>query len=350
MTIDVLDRLPPTSLLKALFRDFPSPHQLLSQAEHLNPKHQTHYFNWGRNALFWLIKAAKWPKVAVPDFTCPVVVEAITQAGAQPIFLPTSPHTLLLDLDGLKKTRPAPALIAVHTHGLVENITAIRKILPDTHIVEDCATALFSRFGNHLVGRRGDSVLFSLYKQVNGLNGALLTTNLKFSRYQQPEPSLFQYRRLILNTAGPWQWYLNHLRRRQKHQLRRFPFTANKSASDLARRLFSFNLTRAEASAQKIQSLLPVYHERAQSLTVINPISIDIKTQPHLYRYPILLKQNRDEILLKLRSQGVFVDALWDDSYGDSPISRSILTLPIKSTYTPEIINQLFNQLQQVML
>lgn len=347
MTLDVLDRLPITTLFQAAWRRLPSPQQLLIDARHLNSKHHFYYFSWGRHALYWLIKTAGWPQVAVPDFTCPVVVDAITAAGAQPVFLKTNPHTLLLDLDSLPRVAKVPALIAVHTHGLVENLTAIKKLLPHIHIIEDCATALFSQFGSHaLVGRRGHSVLVSLYKQVNGLNGALLTTSLDLTRYSQPEPAFSYWQRLFLRLDAPWQWYFDRCRRRQKHQLRRLPFIADQAAADLSRRLFSLNFIAAEKSAAQIQTLIPFYQQHAQSLTHVDTITIDKHTWPNLYRYPLLLKNNRDQVLLRLRSRGIFVDALWDDAYGDSEIARRILTLPIKPHYTPAHLARLFTALE----
>ena len=347
MTLDVLDRLPVTTLFQAAWRRLPSPQQLLIDAHHLNSKHHFYYFSWGRHALYWLIKTAGWPQVAVPDFTCPVVVDAITAAGAQPVFLKTDPHTLLLDLDSLSPAAKVPAIVAVHTHGLVENITAIKKLLPHIHIIEDCAPALLSRQGNHLVGRRGHSVLVSLYKQVNGLNGALLTTSLNLTRYSQPEPALSYWRRLLLRLDGPWQWYFDRRRRHQKHQLRHLPFVTDQAAADLSRRLFSLNFTAAEKSAAQIQALIPFYQQHTQSLANVEAITIDKHTWPNLYRYPILLKNNRDQVLLRLRSQGIFVDALWDDAYGNSEITPHILTLPIKPEYNQAIINQLFTALEQ---
>lgn len=349
MTFDVLDRLHLPDLFQAALRQFPAPDQLLHQVHHLSPKHQIYYFDWGRNALYWLIKTANWQTVAMPDFTCPVVIEAVTAAGAKPLFLKTDPTTLLLDQTKLKAASSAQAIIAVHTHGLVEDIRAIRHALPGTHIIEDCATALFSQAGINFVGRQGDSVLISLYKQVNGLNGAILTTKLKVDRYRQREPAIFQWKRLFLHTSGPWQWYLNRLRRYSPQQLRRFPFTANLSPSDLARNLFSLNFDSAREAFEKIQTLIPIYQKLTSSLPQVNPVVINPKTRPHLYRYPILI-DHRDDVLLKLRSQRIFIDALWYDSYGNSEIAKRILTLPIKPHYTPSHVSQLFNALEQAML
>lgn len=111
--------------------------------------------------------------------------ETISQVGAKPVFVDIDPIYYSLDENLLEKaiTPRTKAVIAVHLHGQMCNITAIAAICKKhgLYLIEDCAQSHFSAAQNQLAGTFGIAGSFSFYPGKNlgayGDAGGIITNN-----------------------------------------------------------------------------------------------------------------------------------------------------------------------------
>lgn len=110
--------------------------------------------------------------------------ETITQAGATPVFVDMDEY-FSIDASKIEEkiTSKTKAIIPVHLHGQMAEITKIKAIC-DKHelfLIEDCAQSHFSEFEGVLAGNTGDAGTFSFYPGKNmgayGDAGCVITNN-----------------------------------------------------------------------------------------------------------------------------------------------------------------------------
>ena len=124
----------------------------------------------GRAALLLILLTLKRQsnrqKVILPAYTCPTVVQAISQAGLHPLFCDLDPSTLGFDREQLKPllTEKVLAIIPTHLYGLVEEIKDLIEMCSylGIHIIEDAAQAFGAFSSGQSVGCSGDFGFFSL--------------------------------------------------------------------------------------------------------------------------------------------------------------------------------------------
>src|SRR3989338_8132918 len=110
----------------------------------------------GRTSLYIILKSLELPEgsgVGVPLFCCPVVFEAIHEAGLVPVFIDINIDDYCISASDLqKKIDSISAIIVVHLFGHPANMDAISSICRSIPIVEDCAHALFSKYKGKSIG------------------------------------------------------------------------------------------------------------------------------------------------------------------------------------------------------
>lgn len=97
--------------------------------------------------------------------------ETIGQTGAKPIFVDIDPTYLSMDVTQLEQkiTPQTKAVIAVHLHGQMADIEAIKNIC-DKHelfLIEDCAQSHLSEANGKIAGTIGTAGSFSFYPGKN---------------------------------------------------------------------------------------------------------------------------------------------------------------------------------------
>jgi perosamine synthetase len=101
-------------------------------------------------------------RIGVPLFCCPVVFSAITMAKCVPCFIDIDSRSFCVSTEDLDKKSPQlDALIVVHMFGNVCDMKAIRAIMQNKPIIEDCAQSLGSKLDGRPVGAHGDVAAFS---------------------------------------------------------------------------------------------------------------------------------------------------------------------------------------------
>ncbi len=122
-------------------------------------------------------------EVIVPSLTYISSVNAIVYVGAIPIFIDSLPDTWQMDPTDLKRkiTARTKAVMAVHLYGHPCEIETIDEICKANglFLIEDCAEALGSKFGDTHVGTFGDISTFSFYgnKTITTGEGGMVVTN-----------------------------------------------------------------------------------------------------------------------------------------------------------------------------
>jgi len=118
--------------------------------------------------------------VAVSVYSCVTVFEAITAAELKCVFIDVDPATYSFDMDSLReKSSQYDAAILIHTFGFPGDITAVKQILSDRPVIEDCSHAFGSMSPNGYVGLNGVAGIFSFnyHKPVSAGGGGLLVVN-----------------------------------------------------------------------------------------------------------------------------------------------------------------------------
>lgn len=119
----------------------------------------------GRASLFAILSALELPQgasVGVPLFCCPVVFDAIRQAGFSPRFLDSKRDDPNVSADDLRRKRAGlAAVIAVHMFGNPCDVEAIVAAANPIPVIEDCAQSIFSTYMGRPTGLLGTASFFS---------------------------------------------------------------------------------------------------------------------------------------------------------------------------------------------
>jgi dTDP-4-amino-4,6-dideoxygalactose transaminase len=166
---------------------------LVSKRSNILPPSQELYFLSDNDNTFWLngattalsimLKALDLPAgsgIGVPVYTCVAVFEAIASAGLRCVFIDIDPETFGFDIKSLKSRREQfAAVIMVHTFGFAGDIKAIKEVVGDMPIIEDCSHALYCFRNNQHVGLQGIAGVFSfnINKPLSAGGGGLLIVN-----------------------------------------------------------------------------------------------------------------------------------------------------------------------------
>jgi len=124
-------------------------------------------------------------EVIVPAMTFIATAEAVTMAGAVPVFVDIDPETYNINLDkiGAAVTEKTKAIIPVHLCGRAVDMTRLMEIAHKygLAVIEDCAQAAGAEWDGRPVGTFGNTGCFSFYPSKNlgayGDGGAVVTDN-----------------------------------------------------------------------------------------------------------------------------------------------------------------------------
>ncbi|MBX5483739.1 MAG: DegT/DnrJ/EryC1/StrS aminotransferase family protein [Myxococcaceae bacterium] len=155
-----------------------------------------HWFYFARNAVWLTVKmfGLEGGEVLVPAYHHGVEIEALVDAGAQPVFYRVGP-TWEADLTDIERriTPRTRALYVTHYAGFPQPVREM-KALAERHglpLIEDCALSLLSADGDVKLGTVGDVGIFCLYKTLPTPNGGALVVNgeRRYSIPRLPAPN-----------------------------------------------------------------------------------------------------------------------------------------------------------------
>jgi dTDP-4-amino-4,6-dideoxygalactose transaminase len=345
-----------------------SPYHFLKKELNISSVWQENYFNWGRNALYYLFKSLPFKTITLPAFTCSTLTQAAELAGKKVILTEIDMETFNLDLE--KIPSQTECLVVVHTFGNPVNLREIRNKFrrgrtgKKLFIIEDCAHALFSKINNVFVGNEGDALLFSLYKQVPNINGSLLLTKEKLINKQNKEANFKYLKRLLVKIAGFHQYFLNF--RRQEYLPRIEPQALKPDKpSNLVFNLFTKGFRQLEKEIEGRRKMASWYYQEVKKSKFIIPQKSETNSRPSYYHFVIRLipelASYREKIVLKLRKRNIFVDRLWyqapiiQEKYKSFQkkcpqallLTKTVINLPIYANYTKSDVHELFKRLDK---
>ena len=119
----------------------------------------------GRTSLYAILKSLELPvgaKVGVPLFCCPVVFNAICQAGLSPRFIDSNTDDCNISVADLRRKRADLAgVVAVHMFGNPCDMDAIVAVADTTPVIEDCAQSILSIYRGKRTGLLSTASFFS---------------------------------------------------------------------------------------------------------------------------------------------------------------------------------------------
>jgi dTDP-4-amino-4,6-dideoxygalactose transaminase len=129
-------------------------------------------------------------EVIVPANTFFATAEAVSTAGATPVFVDADPVSYTIDVNRIEAaiTERTRAIIPVHLYGQAADLDAIFEIAArhDLAVVEDAAQAHGAHYKGRRVGARGRANCFSFYPGKNlgayGEGGAVVTDDAEVAR------------------------------------------------------------------------------------------------------------------------------------------------------------------------
>lgn len=148
--------------------------------------------NSGTDALFFTLKALnikEGDKVIIPVNTFMATAEAISQIGAEPLFVDVDDRTYNMNTnydvmsDLIRKDNTIKAIIPVHLYGQPAELDFLKSVLNPSkiHVIEDACQAHGAAYKNQRVGSISKATAFSFYPGKNlgafGDGGALVTND-----------------------------------------------------------------------------------------------------------------------------------------------------------------------------
>jgi perosamine synthetase len=122
-------------------------------------------------------------EVIVPTLTYVASVNAITYAGATPVFADSLPDTWQIDPQDIERkiTPRTKAILVVHLYGHPCEMSAIMDLAlkHNLFVIEDCAEAFGSKYKDSFVGNFGHISTFSFFgnKTITTGEGGMVVTN-----------------------------------------------------------------------------------------------------------------------------------------------------------------------------
>jgi len=236
----------------------------------------------GSSALITALLASKVPKgsdVIMPAICCPAVLFAIQLAGFTPVLADVSLDDYSMNVPQVKSaiTENTTAIIAVHSYGHYCQIDELEIYAKHNNLIliEDACLAMGGTYKGKPLGSFGDIsiISFGYDKTINCNYGGLLTTN-NHSYYSN-----------ALNTINNNEF---------------FAFTPSESQINE----LDIKLSQLVSSISKRQENTRTCHTLLQNENIIKlPYNDDIT----YWRYPLLIKNNRDELVKKAQSQGITI-------------------------------------------
>lgn len=296
--------------------------------------------------------------IGVQPFTCSSVLSAIKKAGFNILFIDIDPDFRLSHNDLLLKSQKIEALIVTHTFGFPEDTEALKLILGNKPVIEDCAQAFLSEFKGSPVGLSGDAGVFSLgYGKLFGIgsggfivcrNSAIHTKLMKLEEKLQYPSNMFVFKdRLKSLVLGVF--YKSKVYSTLTYPIKNRFRKNNTGIQEYPKCEQQLSVSRIELFTKRFGDNLHMIHNQKKNgrllLSLIKPQFNSIHqlddSSPNFFLVPLQVK-NRDLIIAHLLRKGIeagkhFSNAVhWVKAHGyiegECPVfervAGEIITLP----------------------
>lgn len=254
--------------------------------------------------------------------------EAITQTGAEVVFVDCHPDTCNIDVNLIedKITEKTKAVIPVHLYGQPADMDSIGAIAKkyNLKIIEDAAQAHGAEYHGEKVGTLGDAACFSFYPGKNlgayGDAGAIVTNN----------PEIAEKCRMIANHGR-----LN----KYDHEFE----GVNSRLDGIQAAVLGVKLNRLEDWTEKRRRNAYYYNECLEGTSVIIPAEVDnISAVYHLYviRVPMEIRANlQNHLKGKGVSTGIHYPIALPNLQAYQYLGHNSSDFPVASKYQNQILS-----------
>jgi dTDP-4-amino-4,6-dideoxygalactose transaminase len=227
-------------------------------------------------------------EVVVPSHTFFATAEAVALAGATPVFVDVDPVTRCLSAETALPaiTEQTRALIAVHMHGQVAEMTALRDLTRrrGVALIEDAAQAHGADYAGRRAGGLADIACFSFYCSKNlgafGEAGAVTTD----------DPTLAERVRILRDHGS---------RTRYHHDA----IGMNARLDEVQAAVLRVKLPYLDGWNERRRRLAALYDDALRGTPVEAPATVE--PARHVYHHYAVLAPRRDELAAYLRDRGI---------------------------------------------
>jgi dTDP-4-amino-4,6-dideoxygalactose transaminase len=245
----------------------------------------------GTDALHLAVRAlgiGPGDEVVVPAHTFFATAEAVALAGATPVFADVDPVTRCLSADTAAQAigQRTRALIAVHIHGQVAEMAALRDLARrrGLALIEDAAQAHGAEYAGRRAGALADVACFSFYCSKNlgayGEAGAVTTD----------DPALAERVRMLRDHGS---------RQRYRHDL----IGLNARLDEMQAAVLRVKLPHLDAWNERRRRLARLYDAALRDTPVEVPTAVEATR--HVYHHYAVLVPERDALAEYLKSRGI---------------------------------------------
>jgi len=215
--------------------------------------------------------------------------ETIGQTGAKPVFVDIEPTYLSMDVTQLEQkiTSKTKAVIAVHLHGQMADIEAIKNICAkhQLFLIEDCAQSHLSEANGKIAGTIGTAGSFSFYPGKNlgayGDAGCIVTNDA--------------------DLAKKFRMYANHgALKKHEHEIEGI----NSRLDGIQAAVLNVKLPHLKSWTSARQTNAAFYREALSDISQIKCIDEKPNTK-HSYHLFIILSEDRDALKAHLEAVGI---------------------------------------------
>ncbi len=277
--------------------------------------------------------------------TAVATVTAIELAGADPVFVDIDRDTYTMAPEGLKRaiTPRTKAIIPVHIYGhpaAMDEILAIARE-QSIFVIEDCAQAHGALYKGKKVGSFGDMACFSFYPTKNlgalGDGGAVVTDNKDLGE-----------KAVLLREYGWAKRYISHFS------------GLNTRLDEIQAAILRVKLTYLDRDNMARSNLALLYYKGLADLDLVLPKVREGCT--HVFHLFVVRSTNRDDLLTKLRAQGVGVSVHYPlpvhlqpaykkfarDLPNTELVAREILSLPMYPELSDTQVIRVINMVEEL--
>ncbi|MBT4136865.1 MAG: DegT/DnrJ/EryC1/StrS family aminotransferase [Candidatus Latescibacteria bacterium] len=254
--------------------------------------------------------------------TATPTASGISLLGAIPVFIDIDPESYTLNPNLIEAaiTPKTKAILPVHLYGQAADMNAILHIAQKHHlpVVEDCAQAHGTIYGNHKVGTLGDVGCFSFYpsKNLGALGDAgIIITNQDHLAHQVQ----------LLRNYGSIT--------RDVHEI----LGANSRLDEIQAAILNAKLGQLDAGNKRRQEIAQRYSTSIKHSDIQHPTPKDWGT--HTYHLYVIQTSNRDLLRKHLEKCGISTGIHYPTPIHKQPAYAHLSTQPLP--VTEHIVNQI---------
>ncbi len=244
-------------------------------------------------------------EVLTTAYACLSTNSAIAQIGAVPVWVDLLPSSIEIDLAdlALKVSKKTKAVLLYHPAGYPGPIQSVAKFCRQHKIafIEDCNNALLATRDGRFVGSEGDFAIYSFYpnRQINAVEGGVLVCRSEEAAIQARKLRRFGIDSKTFRTVD------GEISPSSDISKIGWSFSLNNLCAALACTQISTVNERIAKTRENARKLNQIVSE----LKRVEAVRIPEGANPSYWVFLVLSNQ-RDELIRKLKEQGVFASAV----------------------------------------